>query len=159
MVEVTGNLWDYPLADFLVITTNGTVRADGCCVMGRGCAREAAQKFPPLPRKLGAAIRAGGNVVHYFDQEDLGYVGEPTGLFSFPVKHHWSERADLDLIRQSAERLGTIARESQIQMPDMGIFPIYVLPRPGCGNGGRTWAEVRPLLVDLPENVHVIDFG
>ena len=40
MREVVGNLWTYP-ADIRVITTNGTVKNDGTCVMGRGCAAEA----------------------------------------------------------------------------------------------------------------------
>jgi hypothetical protein len=147
MKEVTGNLWTYP-ADFIVITTNGTVRADGSCVMGRGCAREAKEKFPGLAKKLGARIKKGGNHVEYFDQDDLGYVAEPTGLYTFPVKHHWYEQADLDLIRQSVGELGRLV---------LG-FGTYVMPRPGCGNGQRTWEEVRPLLLDLPDNVHVIDF-
>jgi len=30
------------------------------------------------------------------------------------------------------------------------------LPRPGCGNGHRTWEEVKPLLDGLPDNVWVI---
>jgi len=42
------NLWEYP-ADARVITTNGFVKNNGEAVMGRGCAREAARKYPRLP--------------------------------------------------------------------------------------------------------------
>lgn len=139
MIEVVGNLWTYP-ADFRVITTNGDVRADGACVMGRGCAREAAQKWPKLPRELGAIIRSKGNRVHYFNQYSL---------FTFPVKRHWQERARLDLIKQSIMDFRILTHN---------VEATYVLPRPGCGNGQRTWDEVKPLLVDLPDNVFVIDF-
>lgn len=146
MREVTGDLWTYP-ADFRVITTNGDVRRDKCAVMGRGCARQAATRFPGFARMLGDRLRLQGNHVHFFADETL--TGSATGIFTFPVKHHWHEQADLDLIRQSVE-------EFRRQLLS---FATYVMPRPGCGNGGRAWDEVKPLLVDLPDNVHVIDFA
>lgn len=139
MREATGNLWTYP-AHFRVITTNGDVRRDGCCVMGRGCAKEAALKYPTLPRVLGASIIKWGNTVQFH---------EAYNLFSFPVKHHWNEPADLELIAQSVEKFNRIILSSCT----------YVMPRPGCGNGGRTWEEVQPLLINLPDNVTVITYG
>ncbi len=139
MIEVVGNLWDYP-ADVRIITTNGTRRKDGECVMGRGCAKEAKDRFPALPKALGERIKAEGNHPYPFEEY---------GLISFPVKHNWYEKADLILIRTSALQL------ARMLDPDK----LYVLPRPGCGNGGRSWSEVRPLLKDLPDNVHVITFS
>lgn len=139
MKEVVGDLWTYP-ADVRVITTNGTINSKQKCVMGRGCAREAALKFPELPTLLAFKIRAEGN--HPYDFPDLG-------LISFPVKHEWFERADLTLIRTSALQL------KRMLDPDK----IYVMGRPGCGNGGREWREVKPLLADLPDNVHVITWA
>lgn len=138
MIEVVGNLWKYP-ADVRVITTNGTITRAGECVMGRGCALEAKKMYPDLPKRLAAAIKTGGNNPHVF--ADLN-------LMSFPVKHHWFERADLLLIRSSALQLARIAKDGRT----------YVLPRPGCGNGKREWAEVAPLLKCLPDNVHVITY-
>jgi len=78
MREVFGNLWDF--AGIVAITTNGFVKKDGSCVMGRGCAREAAARFPTLPFQLGRKIRAEGNHVFYFPEYKL---------LSFPVKHVW----------------------------------------------------------------------
>lgn len=144
MTEVEGNLWTYP-ADFRVITTNGSVRRDGYCVMGRGCAKEAAAKFPKLPRLLGDCIKRWGNSVFFFGDLELGST---YGLFTFPVKHVWNEPADLDLIARSVEQFKRHLLESCT----------YVMPRPGCGNGQRTWEEVKSLLTDLPDNVVVIDF-
>ena len=140
MLDVTGNLWTYT-ADVRVITTNGTVKANGECVMGRGCAAEAKKKFPKLPLLLGASIRTHGNTVQYFVDQNL---------FSFPVKHQWWEMADLELIRESAKDL---------QRKLLGSSTC-VLPRPGCGNGGLRWQDVKPVIADiLDDRFHVITFG
>ena len=147
MIEVTGDLWTYP-ADFRVITTNGARRRDGCAVMGRGCAAEAKAKYPALPALLGDRLRRRGNHVHFFSREELG-VGAAQGLFTFPVKHVWDQPADLALIAQSVAEFKRVLLESAR----------YVMPRPGCGNGQLDWNDVKPLLLELPDNVVVIDFG
>ncbi len=93
MIEAPGDLWDHHAAgQWVVITTNGIVRKDGACVMGRGVALQAAQRFPDLPFVLGAAIEVDGNHVHAF---------RDFRVFSFPVKQHWIEPADPDLTRGS----------------------------------------------------------
>lgn len=140
MIEVTGNLWDYP-ADVRIITTNASINSRGECVMGRGCAKEAKTRYPELPKLLAAALKQEGNHPYAFR------LGTDT-LITFPVKHQWFEHADLLLIRTSVLQLK--------RMLDPSIT--YVMPRPGCGNGKREWCEVRHLLADLPDNVHVIDF-
>ena len=33
----------------------------------------------------------------------------------------------------------------------------FIMPRPGCGEGRLTWEQVRPLLVDLPDNCYVVN--
>ena len=144
MIEQQADLWSVP-ADFRVITTNGAVRHDGCAVMGRGCAKEAAGQFPRLPYLLGLCLKRSGNRVHFFPDD---VIGAKFGLFTFPVKHHWNERADLDLIARSVEEFGRQLLASSV----------YVMPRPGCGNGQLSWEAVRPLLVGLPDNVIVVDF-
>jgi hypothetical protein len=138
MIELTCNLWDVP-ADWKGITTNGYVKGSGECVMGRGCAKEASQRYPTLPRKLGQRLKLFGNVVHMFPEY---------GLFSFPVKHAWYQDADPVLIAASARQLRRLAEDAPQEM--------FVLPRPGCGNGHLDWAVVRPLLLSLPDNVFVI---
>ena len=50
MKEVFGDLWKFD--GIIAITTNGFVKRDRTCVMGRGCARQAAVRFSELPRKL-----------------------------------------------------------------------------------------------------------
>lgn len=95
MIEVTGDLWTYP-ADWRVITTNGTVKKNGECVMGRGCAAEAKKKYLGLALNLGTRIEFYGNVPLVFEQERL---------VTFPVKHRWYEKADLQLIAKSVSAL------------------------------------------------------
>ena len=140
MIEVTGDLWVYP-GDVRVITTNGTIKKDGSCVMGRGCALEAAKKWPTLPRVLGERIQRYGNQVHYL----LDY-----NLFTFPVKHNWYEKADLGLIKQSAEQLQELLLSSYR----------CVMPRPGCGNGKLSWELVKPVLASiLDDRFYIITQG
>lgn len=146
MKEVTGNLWDYD-ADYRVITTNGTVKSNGCAVMGRGCAAEAKERYPGLDKRLGTHLKMFGNKIHLLHDKNI-----EAGLWSFPVKHNWWERADIKLIKQSAEELASEARACG---PDV----IFVMPRPGCGNGRLQWETVRAAIADiLPDNVHVITF-
>lgn len=129
MLEAKGNLWTYEAA-FRCITTNGTVKKNGEAVMGRGCALEAAQDRPNLPKILGCKLDLTGNHVYWLDAD----------IYSFPVKHHWRESASLDLIEQSAYELDAIINSN---------FTV-VLPRPGCGNGRLDWEiNVKPLIAPI----------
>lgn len=153
MIEVRGNLWTYP-ADIRVITTNGTVKKNGECVMGRGCALEAKKKWNSLPLQLGLAIKHHGNIVQQFQCYAPDVV-----LFSFPVKHNWYEKADLELIRRSAQQLvveiGKIPTDNPKLLEELRI----VIPRPGCGNGGLKWEDVKPILEPiLDDRFHIITF-
>jgi len=132
MKELFGDLWDLtPRADALCITTNGTITNSGRGVMGRGLAYQAKQRYPGLEYRLGKLLKEGGNHVHILR------TVSPI-LISFPVKHLWEQKADPLLIVRSAQELVALADEKG--------WTNIVLPRPGCGNGGLTWNEVRPLL-------------
>lgn len=127
--ELSGNLWEYHTQGYVVaITTNGKVARNGLNVMARGTARQAAERFPELPRVLGAKIGSCGN--HVFD------LGER--LVSFPVEHTPWEVPDLRLIKQSSRELR--------ELVDQRGWDRIIVPRPGCGGGGLSWGEVRPLL-------------
>lgn len=159
MIEVVGNLWTYP-ADVRVITTNGTVKKNGECVMGRGCAAEAKQHCSSwnLAKHLGSLITSKGNHVYFLyseGQQDM------VDVYSFPVKHNWWEKADIALIERSATELV----HAMIGMPrDRGYLvsdksSVIVMPRPGCGNGGLLWRDVREVLRPiLDDRFHVISW-
>lgn len=150
MLEESGDLWTLP-ADARCITTNGTIRGDGKAVMGRGCAQEARNRYPGLDTYLGLQLHAGGNHVHHLMQD--AKEPRPTGiwvLLSFPVKHHWREKADLELIRRSCGELMLLMEVEDWQR--------VLLPRPGCGNGQLGWDEVGPAIAPLlDDRVVVID--
>lgn len=142
MQEVKGDLWDYP-ADIRCITTNGFVKQNGACVMGRGCAKEARDKFPGIDKALGRAILTVGNHVNL--------LLEYGNIVSFPVKHTWNQQADPELIKRSAEEL--------LILTNAYGWDTVVIPRPGCGNGGLKWENLKPLLEPiLDDRFHIITF-
>jgi len=130
MIEERGCIWKkHEKGYFIAVTTNGVVKADGTCVMGKGIALQAAQKFPTLPEKLGYKLRRSGNHVYAFLE---------IRILSFPTKHDWRDPSSLSLIKQSCEELVAILHEYNIDR-------LY-MTRPGCGNGRLDWNDVKPIL-------------
>ncbi len=128
MKEIRGDIWEYRASAIVAITTNGQVSRSGKAVMGRGVAAQAALLFPDMAQLLGRRLVEGGNHVHY--------LGE--NIVSFPVEHSPYQVPDLGLIERSAQELVALADEQG--------WRSVVVPRPGCGGGGLSWDEVRPLL-------------
>ncbi len=138
--HVLYDLWDYyDHAKFVIcITTNATTKKNGEAIMGRGCAAQAKSKIPGIARELGHKNRRG-----LYN----GFLDDHR-VYAFQVKNNWWEKADLDLIRNSATALHAKALLMK--------GTTFVLPRPGCGNGKLRWGEVRPLLEMLPDNVWIV---
>jgi hypothetical protein len=180
MREVNGNLFEpeqLGLGNFdaICITTNGYVRKDGCAVMGRGCAKAAADKWPYFPRLLGAQIRNFGNspIVLTIDQRYavvtfpvkpilVKYCKEVDHLVMEKYKSKfandgrfvpgWACKADFDLIDRSASRIR--------KLTDRMGWQRVVTVRPGCGNGELDWAAVKPMLEKhFDDRFYVITFG
>jgi len=147
MLEARIDLWDEKLndADVRVITTNGSLKANGEAIMGRGCAGEAAERYPRLSNALGTLLRTYGNHAHYF----AGY-----NLITFPTKHLWTDpTADLRLIHRSTDELLHIVNSHK--------FNKIVMPRPGAGvgTGNLLWGSVRPFLAErLDDRFLVLDY-
>ncbi len=150
MKEINGELWDYynKACYRICLTVNGTIKANGESVMGRGCALEATKKFPDIALTWGQRLKQYGLRFMYLHEFDL---------FMFPVKYNWWEPASLKLIRESALDLEQSAR-SVASSPFTGSHTRekIILPRPGCGNGRLSWEEVKPIIQFLPDNVLVI---
>ena len=127
MREISGNIWEYQKTAIVAVTTNGQVTKNAS-VMGRGVAAQAARLFPWFPGRLGACIAENGNHVHYLGDN----------LVSFPVEVSPYAVPDLGLIERSARELAALADEAG--------WTTIVVPRPGCGGGGLSWHDVRPLL-------------
>ncbi len=147
MREAYGNLWDlHERGHWICVTVNGDVNRHGKAVMGKGVAQAAAVRMPELPTKLALRIAALGNHVQRFDT---------FRVFSFPVKYHWNEKADLNLIQRSCDELmARLDRQNAVS-----IKKVY-LPRPGCGNGGLDWQHVRDAIYErLDDRVIAITNG
>ncbi len=146
--EHEGDLWDLAV-DAVVITTNGTIKNDGTAVMGRGCAKEAAERIPDLAALLGRRLGVTGNKVYKlvasYPREGMG---RNSMILNMPVKHQWYQKADLDLIKKSALDLRVRADQYGLQS--------LALPRPGCGNGKLDWEEVKPILEEIFDDRFII---
>lgn len=170
MIEMKGDLFKVECEAFCV-TTNGFVKKNGECVMGRGCAKQAANYWPELPGRLGWLIKKYGNNVHVVYDIPPGQLFNQNNkyILSFPVKpksvvydgtncvghmkHRfnigdtvpgWSAVADMDLILRSAKQL--------LDMSDYFGWKKIVIPRPGCGAGELSWNEVKPKLDQILDN-------
>jgi len=137
MKEVTDDIWKYwDAGEWVCVTTNGIIKNDGTAVMGKGIAKQAADKFPGLPKQLAWKLDRFGNHVYAF---------LPYRIFTFPTKHDWRDPSKMELILRSCAELR-----------QMSAGKVY-LPRPGCSNGGLDWNEVRPLVhAALPEDWFVL---
>lgn len=128
------DMWELVgVVDVICVTTNAIVTKEHRCVMGRGCALQAKDKFPGIDVILGIQIQAKGNIPHLIWNE------QGTHIYSFPVKHHWKYPASLDLIEHSCKALVKIANENP-------SYRRIVLPKPGCSNGKLEWPDVRRVL-------------
>lgn len=152
MKEVGGYLWNYP-ADWYCVTTNGSLTHNGLAVMGAGVAKQARDRYPDLPKRLGKIVQGdqkawGRPQLVAFPKEKTGY---DRNLIMFPTKYEWTDEfSSLDLIKESALLLKHLA--------NWRIFKTFALTRPGCGNGNLRWEQdVRPIIQSiLPDNVHVV---
>lgn len=142
MKEITGELWEQT-DSVICVTTNGIVRNDGCCVMGRGCALEAKMRFPGIDKILGDRIKRFGNKSYLLGTYKTASNTEMT-IVSFPTKHNYKDKSDIELIKQSIKTL--------IELTNTNQWKKVVIPRPGCGSGWLQWSEVKkeiePLLDD-----------
>ena len=135
------------LADVILITTNQIINSKGALVMGRGAALEAARRYPALPYDLAKRIQPYGNkpygvtiLAPYSHSKQLQFG-------AFQVKHHWKDKASLELIEFSTRLLEAIAR--------ICSHTRFMINYPGIGNGGLTESQVAPIIKSLPDNVYV----
>jgi O-acetyl-ADP-ribose deacetylase (regulator of RNase III) len=75
-------------------------------------------------------------------------------ILNFPTKRHWRNPSKLEWIEAGLVKFVT-------EYSDLDITEI-AFPRLGCGNGGLSWDDVRPLmerhLMNLPINVYIHDY-
>lgn len=117
----------------VLATTNGVVKRDGSLVMGAGAAKALAERFPELPRILGAQAaltkRPYGVIVVELEGFRVG---------AFQTKRDWRDPADPALITYSARLL----KAYLMAHPDLRAH----FPFPGVGLGGLREDQVLPIL-------------
>lgn len=146
MKETVGNMFSAKVisfADAICLTTNGFFKNNGRAVMGRGNAKQAKDLYKGIDLEFGKLLKKNGNIVQIVRMK-------PIPIISFPVKHKWWERADLDLIRKSAFEL--------VKLTDWNVWQKVILPRPGCYNGKLKWlSQVKPILREyLDDRFYII---
>jgi hypothetical protein len=135
MIEALVDLWEEP-CDARCITTNGFVKNNGRLVMGAGVAGQAQSKYPDLPKHWGNRVKLEGNHVL------IDILSDDSIFFTFPVKHKWFEKAELELIERSAKEL-------VVYLDKYAFLQKVLLPLPGCGNGQLSWADVKPVIAPI----------
>jgi len=122
--------------EVICITTNGCIKKDKHyykAVMGAGVAKQFSNMYPLSPSILGQKILVNGNIVQPIMKD------YETIFVSFPTKHHFKDKSDINLISESCNQLLEYVNENN--------FKKILLPRPGCSNGGRNWEkEIKPIL-------------
>ena len=98
MILERGNMWDvFGSTNLFMITTNPIVNSQGLAVMGRGIAKEMADRFPIVRKDF--ADRVLYDPYHMYSGWIGNYDDQPVGYFM--VKDHWAVPAKLDIIRKS----------------------------------------------------------
>ncbi len=157
MILRKGNMWDrFGHVDWFLITTNYVVNKVGLAVMGRGIAKEAADRIPSLRKDFGTKLKRWLDDYQFVDPLAFPYVctigkydGQKVGCFM--VKYSWDEPARLELIEQSTQRLIEI-------LDSLEIIPLVALNFPGIGNGKLKREDVLPIIERLPDNVEVWEY-
>ena len=156
--------------DCTFVTTNAAVKNNGELVMGRGFAKSIATQHPEVPRAAGRAIKKQQNMVAdvekrygiqhvnylsygiipdvYIERHE-DYYTKSIGLFQ--VKYHWSQPADIDLVKKSVKQLADYARIFE--------YMDYAVNYPAIGNGRLAKQLIEPIINTLPDNVHVWQFS
>lgn len=138
-----GDMWSvFDVTDYFCFTTNSFIKNSGALVMGAGIAKEVAQRFPNIPKQLGAKIK---HLSHY-GIIDAGMINS-TRLIAFQVKTYWDNNACMPLISCSSLKLEDLAREYPNRRFDLNY--------PGIGNGKLSEKQVFPLIRNLPDNVYI----
>lgn len=143
--------------DAICITTNGQYTMQGIAAMGGGCAGICARRWPETARRLGKLLKTfGANIPFVIGalDEDGNFL-EPTRdgirnksfkclIFSYPTINNLVNGANMQLIKQSATMIKDYCDKFELKN--------IMVPRPGVGIGGLSWAEVKaeiePILDD-----------
>ena len=143
--EIKGDIFELMEGEFdaFCITTNGIIKGDGRAVMGAGIAKECRDRFNNIDLRLANLIKKNGSITQQLGTYSNGAV------IAFPTKNHWRDTSSIELIRKSCHELNALIETRG--------FKKVLLPRPGCGNGGLNWNEVKAIIEPiLSDKVYIV---
>ena len=109
-------------------------------VMGKGIALQFKRAYPEMFKAYSRAAKAGEIQPGRVHVWETGSLTGPRYIIHFPTKRHWRSPSHMEDIETGLADLARVLRER-------GITSV-ALPPLGCGNGGLSWAMVRPLILD-----------
>ena len=119
-------------------------------VMGKGLAADFKAQYPEMfdeYRRLCSHEK-----IH--PGKSFLWKGKGKWVLNFATKKHWRQPSKIEYLEDGL-------REFREKYEDWGIREV-AFPRLGCGNGGLSWDDVKPVmleyLVDLPIAVYIHDF-
>ena len=110
-------------------------------VMGKGLALQFKKAFPENFKSYDQACKAGE--IAPGKMHVVKRLTSPRFIINFPTKKHWRHPAKLEYIRDG---LHDMVKQSKA----LGLESIAIPPL-GCGNGGLSWSDVKPLIVAASE--------
>jgi O-acetyl-ADP-ribose deacetylase (regulator of RNase III) len=141
----------YHRIDLLESNAQTLVNPVNCVgVAGKGIAAQFKRRYPEMFKSYQQACVTG----KLAPGKPWLWQSPSRWILNFPTKTHWRNPSKLEWIEAGLENF--VAKFN-----NMGISGI-AFPRLGCGNGGLSWDDVRPLmerhLMNLPINVYIHDY-
>ena len=125
--------------DLIGFTANSVIRKDGNLVMGAGSAKTVKDAYENSPKVFGERIKD-KSVFHIEIVKELK-------LLALQTKIDWKDDSDINLVKESLNKLFTYATEN----PNLKI----AIPFPGISNGNLKKETITPLLKNIPNNIDV----
>lgn len=119
---IKGNLWDSN-DSLIAISTNSTLKSNGCLVMGAGVAKQARDMYTGVDKKAGDVI------IKYFKSGEVDYgfftlFVENKLLGFFQTKVHYTSSSSYTLISRSCESMLSFlvsnSRDVSMNFPGIG---------------------------------------
>ena len=137
-----GNLLE-SMAEALVNTVN-TIG-----VMGKGIALQFKERFPQNYKLYKRAsekkeLQIGNMFVTYSNE-----IEGSKWIINFPTKKHWLHPSKIEYIQKGLDDLKKVIIANNIKS--------IAIPPLGCGNGGLTWSNVKPLIEEKLNDLYDVD--
>lgn len=151
MISLDPEMLTYHRTSLMTSPAQTVVNTVNCVgVMGKGIAAEFKQRFPSMFREYKEICSKG-----LLEPGKLWlWQGADQWVLNFPTKKHWRGPSKLEWIEMGLQKFVE-------QYQARGITEI-AFPRLGCGNGGLSWMDVKPLmeryLSPLPIPVYIHDY-